>query len=68
MAGRTLHPAGDVVTDATAVILNSPMGMNAGSMVVPDDIAEQGQVYGSYLNVYLDTPTDDGRGEEFCLA
>lgn len=65
VAGRTLHPAGDVVTDATAVILNSPMGMNAGSMVVPDDIAEQGQVYGSYLNVYLDTPTDDGRGEEF---
>ncbi len=65
VAGRTLHPAGDVVTDATAVILNSPMGMNAGSMVVPDDIAEQGQVYGSYLNIYLDAPADDGRGEEF---
>lgn len=65
VAGRTLHPAGDVVTDATAVILNSPMGMNAGSMVVPDDIAEQGQVYGSYLNIYLDGSTDDGRGEEF---
>ena len=65
VAGRALHPAGDVVTDATAVILNSPMGMNAGSMVVPDDIAEQGQVYGSYLNIYLDGSTDDGRGEEF---
>lgn len=61
VAGRELHPVGDgVVSGAEACFMTSPMGMNGGTLIVPDDIARQGLPYGSYLNLMY----ADGVSEE----
>ena len=61
VAGRELHFVGEgVVAGQEACFVTSPMGMNGGTLIVPDDIAEQGQLYGSYLDImYADGVSED---------
>ncbi|WP_415961500.1 ABC transporter permease [Collinsella tanakaei] len=49
--GRTLHPASDHVNEEASSFFNSPMGSNAGTIVVPDELVDvQGcPLYQSYL-------------------
>lgn len=63
VAGRELHFVGAGVYAGTeGTFMTSSMGMNGGTLVVPDDIAEQGLPYTSYLNMqYADgVSTEEG--------
>ncbi len=64
LAGRTLAPcATGVVGDKSATLVNNPMGMNYGTVVLPDDIAEQFANYVTYIDV--DYAVSDEQADAF---
>ena len=64
VAGRELHFVGEgVVSGPAASFMTNAMGMNGGTLIVPDDIAERGALYGSYLNVMYADGVSDEQGD-----
>ena len=51
IGGRALHPVQDRVNEDASVFINAMMGMNSGTIVLPDDLVEKLDLppYNSYL-------------------
>lgn len=67
VGGTTLHPVQDAVDSDASVFVNSMMGMNAGTIVMPDEVITSLDLplYMSYLLLDYRSDIDEEEGDEY---